>query len=291
MEKQYWLQRVLVRGARDEETAMRVRNTMMRCSLPATYRLPELEKTSDELQMIHDAFGAMQAVLADVGLPPRFVTPERVHVLGDDAFKKGFGEKVIGKTSYGHVYLMRNSLQPMSFMHVLTHELAHAAGDKAIEITVPKDDCDLEYMRLWRVGLAVAPSFSRKMFCFHGLNEAVTEIIAKRARQHLVARACASGTGIARAFLAEGSYREQVALVRRIIDDVAATSGTPPSRLTDLLCGDYFSGTNRFLHLLSRKRRGAVKLLYAMGAASPDVIPVAIALGYDDFARSVAAAQ
>jgi len=137
---------------------------------PDIYRGPELEKTEFEKKAITGALQALNEILTSLGLPPKEVSLDNIHILSWQEYQSRVdkkGETGGARAAYGHVYITREGGN-RHFVSVLTHELTHLAGFFALNVKHiydAKDKRKHPYISLRRAGLL-----------FHGIRQGVKRI-------------------------------------------------------------------------------------------------------------------
>jgi len=284
-----WFDRLEIR-VRDEAFAERIGKQLAE-GPPDAFGVTDLPKNGLELKLIALAADAVAAVLADYGAAPSRppLSPDRVHILSAEEFAARIGPRTGGKTQYGHAYLRRND-DWIKFLRILTHELTHRSAFLSIVVTEgpadePGEDCAL--ILPTGVGLGRAGLPPKRELSFDGLDEAVTEILAREARKRL-ARTIAGMNAAQRDDLAENIfYPGPIMVTAKLIEAVAG--GTQDFRgIRTMLVQDYVSGEARFLDRLAEQDEAAYQAVRTMGPTHADAIQAARRLNWPVLAERIA---
>lgn len=258
---------------------------------PDAFGVTELRKTRPEKKLIVAAAEAVEAVLRDYGAVPNRppLTPKRVHLITAEEMAAKIGRQAGGKTHLGHVYLCRNSDQ-IKFLRILAHELIHRAAYLSLVVVEdPRGEADRNnaIVLTRRVGLGRAGLPPQREISFDGLDEALTEILAREARKKL-AQSIPGLTDAGREELAEVVfYPGPIMVMAKVIEKVAGEGRDFRGWRTQLV-RDYVTGSTRFLDTLAGMDAGAYETVRNMSPAHADAVAAARKLGLPALAERIA---
>lgn len=249
---------------------------------PEIYTGVELEKNAFEKEAIASVNRALAHFLKYLHLPHLEVPESNVHVIPDEEFDAEFASEpeIAGATAYGHCYIRRNN-EPIPYIHVLSHEIAHAAAFHAVHV---QETIEMQTWKNARSGTHVMKkNGSKGTDAFHGLNEATTEMVAQCLREIMV-----QVTGVPSAVehnseIATGrKYHTNITVVERIAMAMSNEDEKAYSETINSLFTDHFKGTFTFTKQMERWRKGSVKILSAMEGNKASALQTLVALDLDD---------
>ncbi|MFH2062552.1 MAG: hypothetical protein ABIJ46_00150 [bacterium] len=244
-----------------------------------------LKPTAFEIQTIELLLTAAGQFVDSLGLvQSKHLSAERILVLDGDEFREKIDPAAGGMIRGGWAYLIRGSNK--EFAHDASHEIAHLASFQRIRVTRREDNGrELVHIAPERSGMSsrvrmnVAENTSgADVPIFVGLNEAITELVARHLRFELIREAPNLLTADEADWLLETvTYGSQIRLAEHVLglarDDDA---GIIPASLLD-----YFTGTSTLLRRLRERCPGSVRVLTGMGTEPEDAFAAARLLGLD----------
>lgn len=276
----------------DPASAEEVREQFAAHPFNEVFGVEDLAPTELESRVMGDVAAATQDVLAAYGMPPMDIPEERVHIITEEEFaEKVQGGEVRGKMSYGHIYVLRTD-DRMRFVHDITHETAHATSYYQLAVRHRKSEEGKAVSRigLRRGGLHVVKRMGEDNISFFGIDEAATELFARRIRERFLERSGDLDATERESLLSATVYLPQVRVLDACLDLAAEHYGSRAAAERALF-RDYLEGTYDFLRTLERKQKGIVRVLFNMGTEPEDAIAAARALGWDDLVAELAASD
>jgi len=275
---------------RDEAFARRITDQLTAGS-PDAFDVTDLRKTKPEKRLIAIAAAAVEAVLLDYGAVPNRppLSPKHVHLIAAEEMAAKIGRQAGGKTHLGHVYLCRNS-DLVKFLRILTHELTHRSS--FLSLTVVEDRPEAAHgnnaiVMTRRVGLGRAGLPPEREISFDGLDEAITEILAREARKKLVPRLEGLDAAQSEELAEIVFYPGPIMIAAKLIEKVAGQEQDYRDIRT-MLIQDYVSGGTRFLDRLSEMDAAAYETVRNMSPAHADAAQAAQKLGWPALAERIA---
>jgi hypothetical protein len=241
----------------------------------------ERKKTPKDMALIACAVKNTNQVRTEIGLNPVCLPAKNIHLIRSDEYDRAFNnEDSEGRSVLRQVFLRCDyDYDPALTMMHLTHELVHAMAFQRYVVfaneTVNGNIEMLEWKHL-TCGIGNDANFS-------GLNEVVTEIIAKLIRYRIT-------------IVASPFNRRQIGKIRRcgaywphilVFTELMKREFRKLSDMSAWLIWDYLTGTNDFLRQLKRKNRIAYKAMKQMTNQTKSAYETAISLGYDDIAAEI----
>jgi hypothetical protein len=275
---------------RDEAFARRITDKLA-AGPPDAFDVTDLRKTRPEKRLIAIAAAAVEAVLREYGADPNRppLSPKHVHLIAAEEMAAKIGRQAGGKTHVGHVYLCRNS-DLVKFLRILTHELTHRSSFLSLVVVEDRPEAaegNNAIVMTRRVGLGRAGLPPEREICFDGLDEAVTEILAREARKKLVPRL--EGLDAARRDeLAEVIYYPGPIMVAAKLIEKVAGEAQDFRGIRTMLVQDYVSGQTRFLDRLAEADAAAYETVRNMSPAHADAVQAAQKLGWPTLAERIA---
>jgi len=253
-------------------------------SLPDFYRVTDLPKTDFELAAIDEIMETINLFRGAVcGLPAATFSPERVHVITDEEFRKRISPiRFEGKILLGHVYLRRNANQQM-FIAILAHELLHALSylwlDLRDKARINEDGLKLAKLMIRRAGMVlIDPSYHTLLPHFHGLNEFAAEQGAIAVRQ-IMAKQTDLLDSKGKLELANFITSPPLLTMFDRLVRIAAQPSQDTVAVQQKLFVDLFTGTDEFLAALEVNLPGATEVLRRTGARPFELLNAAKELG------------
>jgi len=160
------------------------------------HKFKDRKKTKFELSAIYEANSAFREVFEQFGLDDLFseVSADIIHISGKTYFNKKLKSsvqtcytygKLLSFFSYGHIYVCREN-NKADFIINLTHEMAHNLSFYMIKVLRTAKKLRLFVLQTGLQKSQYGDKGTSVVNHFSGLNEAVTEIMAKYARQIIV---------------------------------------------------------------------------------------------------------
>lgn len=282
---QKWADRIRVLGPALECVQEMTGGTLGK--LPDFFKVSDLPKTAEESAAIDEVVAAMNVFRCSFcGLPPVDFSPDRVHILSQEEFRKKISpERFQGKAWCGHIYLWRG--WPLWMLQaILAHELFHAVSYLWFDLTQPgtvtADGLRLPALFMRRAGLVlVDPSYGTLLPHFHGLNEGATETAAIAIRNIIARRTRLLDEAGKRSIIDFVTSPPLVAFTDRLITIAAGPRADVMGTMKELFL-DCLNGTDGFLAQLDARLPGATEVLRRTGARPQELLPAAEELGFTD---------
>lgn len=277
--QEHWCDRVVFVGVpTHQETAI---HETLAGPLPEIFRVCDLQKTKEELQLIEEMNYALNRVLADFGRSPQYIDPSRVHILTKEEFKtKVEGGDTAGKTQFGHVYLIRKRFVDLA--GDLAHELVHAAGFFCVQATGTKTSNNKTSIcfRKRRDGLVFLQNVKPEILRFNSVNEAATEQLAHAVRMRFASVTNMLAKNEKRYLRKSLVYRACIRFLRCAISEISRKTEHSEQTLRRMAYNDYLRGSCDFFRLVSREDKQLLRALFELQAETKDVRRAAAKLGY-----------
>lgn len=255
---------------------------------PAQYCGRELTLTDYDMAVRDLSWEALDLTYRDLGVRLEDELGMRYCLLDDETYTQEHGASG-GCSMYRDIFVKKNR-SAMKRLHDALHESAHATSHIAVTarrllVDGAWDLCIAPH----RSGLQFLP-FGRKALRHRFLNEAATDIVARRAAAEMQNKL---SSPLVRAEDVEAaanywSYGYPVQLVIALAERLAPDFDGAGNAVRQLLI-DYVNGTNRFLTALRRREPRAVKLLATAEPDKAGTVALAEQLGYDDVTADIRA--
>jgi len=202
----------VVAKATDPKASRRLKTECKRNGPPDEYGVVDLKKTNWEKQIIRRGIKIFQRIIKDLGMDIKFCPNLKYfHIISKKEMRRKLQEKNPTNGYFNcHAYLLRDH-SPWYFVHGLFHELAHFVSYYKLQITLG-DNGQLQYRRLIN-GFA---DNQNPRLDFNGFDEAVTEMLAIKARQ-LFASSKLLSANQKKALLTNIGYHLHVAFVEELL--------------------------------------------------------------------------
>jgi hypothetical protein len=258
--------------------------------IPAAKGMEGMEKNAFERQGFEAAHAALNVFRGELGLDPVVIGSARLHVIEPKLYMEKFGSESRGASAYGHGYIARKRSRT-GFLGTLTHELTHMASGQAMRVYAREKDGKLEGLHLpmqsgfafWNRKPIKGRENDAETPSFHGLNEAVTELIAHDVRNRLRDTGTPLSQDEQREMEESFSYYPLIVLLRRIIATAFPKIGERDAAWKDLY-RDYMNGEYGIIKRLDERTPGVSKILHDMTTEMDSITAAARSLGHDDIA-------
>ncbi len=247
-------------------------------------------KTPYERRVIREAIAGLNVLRSEYGLGTIVIPTRLVHVMDPQAFdtfmrrdrdlrrRKNMPE---GSTAVPHSFVKRREDRPR-FIRTMTHEIVHMA---AYVLVVLRVDMDVDTLQ-FSAGLEIAERRNGIKVGnqgFVGLNEAITESLARSVRERMMISPRHLSHRTLDAVLEYGDYEPQVIVLRHVIGEVFKN----PSFGMSLALWDYFTGSSDFLRLIRKRRPAFISPLRAMTGFERSALKTAVDLELKNAAAEI----
>ena len=265
-------QTIKITSLNDEGATMRVNRATADFSLHYknnVFDVSDLEKTEEEKHMISMAQTAFDKLFEDMKLLPQKFKESEIHIVDENEYAEKIQdhgkEKTFGKFSFGHVYCIRGDRR--EFLRVLVHELAHKASYYGLAVNVGNAVYDIA---LRKTGLTSQGRGEKRLF--EGMNEAVTELIAKDILRRICEDNNFSEEDKRYLIMEMTSYLPQVLVVTGLTNKLADNDRYLAGKLLADFFRSYFNGDYSFFKEIEKKQSGATKIMREMGTKDEDAL-------------------
>jgi len=256
---------------------------------PDDKNFSELIKTGFERRTIRESVRWLNAIRREYGLEAVDIPVQMVHVMDPAVFEtymrryrgvRGRKPMPAGTTRFPHALMKRVADGAECVMNT-THEVVHLA---AYTLFLFRADMDIGHLRftadsrvdIRRSGLRVGDDG------FLGLNEAITEYIARVIRQKM-AESGGLSDRLKKKVIGFGTYEPQIAVLERVVRELFENQDYGMS----IAIWDYFTGSNDFLLHIRRQRPEMIRPLRGMNGYEKSALETAKALGFTEEAREI----
>lgn len=229
----------------------------------AFHNLQERQKTKEEKKLIEDCIKAVKTFVKSLGFKKteKFVDihEEDVHFYTSTELAEKFsGDDFTGFERMGNMYLKEEHDMRL-LAATLTHEMAHTIAYGYLTYILERPvkevgELTQEDFELLGIELIKGHSYvNENQTHFHGLHEAVTELIANRIRQIFFEDTSRFGMKEGKQLKHELSYGLHVGVLDHVLDRVE-TEEKPYEDIMQGIFVDHITGSDTFVDILSPKK-------------------------------------
>jgi len=235
------------------------------------YERYELEKTKNELTIIHRMNEAIKILLADLELPPLTISDKAVHIIKVSEYKKNVKPGAAGHQAGGNIFITRHSGDEAVFIGDLSHEIAHDLGYHLKKFLITKNEGGNIDIDINEAIKNFIHNTAKGSYVGIGFTEGMTEIISRGIRR-AYSDIAKVGPKQRQKLDKYNAYLDPILVLENIFDLINPDN---PDEALYLFAKAYITGDQKIFKIISDKFRAmgikdGLKILMQMGPTPDD---------------------